>query len=73
MTSCFFCGTTHEGKCPPEAFRFFLCTECNRTQQLPADACFGMDNVFCCSDTKPASLLWKSIDYQTFLKHDRGH
>lgn len=65
--SCWVCGTDHEGKCPPSAFNYFKCTACGKGQQLPADACFGMDRVFCCSDTVPASELWQSINYEQYV------
>lgn len=65
---CSFCGNTHAGDCPPDAFAYFQCSECKGGQMMPFDACFGFEYMKCCSDEKSAAETWVSITFEQYKK-----
>ena len=66
--TCMMCGNTHIGKCLPDSFRYFQCTNCHGLQQMPFDACFGFENIHCCNHELSAADTWQPISTERYLE-----
>lgn len=67
---CNLCGNTHSGDCSPDAFAYYQCTDCKGGQMMPFDACFGFENIQCCSHEKSAADTWVSITHEQYKQLD---
>lgn len=64
---CYVCGDTHSGKCSPDSFIYYHCSNCDKPNELPFDAAmFGLNGIYCCD--KPASETWKVITHERYLE-----
>ena len=65
---CGLCGNTHTGECHPDAFNYYQCSDCQGIHQMPFDACFGFENIHCCSNEKSAADTWQPITHQKYIE-----